>query len=196
MSYHKSNNESKNSAEIVIGWTGSETTIRHFRMAIPWLIKLKNRYGNRIGFTVISNKALEDSKLETNFVQWNKESEIEDLCKMDIGIMPLPDNEWSKGKCGFKALQYMALEIPVVVSPVGMNKELVSDSVNGFIAGTEDEWIHKLSQLIESEPWRKKFGIEGRKTVEKNFSVEANLPKYLQIFQDILTLNDFANKNH
>ncbi|HLU85364.1 MAG TPA: glycosyltransferase family 4 protein, partial [Vicingaceae bacterium] len=115
------------------------------------------------------------------FVKWNQKTEIEDLSQIDIGIMPLPDDEWAKGKCGFKGLQYMALEIPTIMSPVGVNAEIIKDGENGFLANTDEEWITKIEWLIESEELRKKLGKAGRQTIIERYSIEANKDKYLAL---------------
>jgi len=117
---------------------------------------------------------------------WNCDSEIEDLSEIDIGIMPLPDDEWAKGKCGFKGLQYMAMEIPTVMSAVGVNREIIEEGVNGFLASTEEEWIDKLSLLIESEELRRNIGMEGRKTVIEKYSVDSQKQRYLEYFNELL----------
>ena len=104
--------------------------------------------------------------------------------------MPLPENEWTKGKCGFKGLQYMALEIPCVMSPVGVNSEIISDSINGFLADNEDEWVEKISMLIDHPELRNKIGAEARKTVEEKYSVEANQEKYLFLLNKLITKTD------
>ncbi len=96
--------------------------------------------------------------------------------------MPLPDNEWTKGKCAMKGLQYMALEIPTIMSPVGVNSEIIQDRENGFLASTAEEWVKKLSLLIEDEELRKRVGKAGRKTVEADYSVEVNKEKWLRAF--------------
>ena len=108
---------------------------------------------------------------------------MEDLQDIDIGIMPLPDTDWTRGKCGLKGLQYMGLAIPTIMSPVGANMQIIKHGVNGFLASTKEEWVDYLSQLIESEELRKKLGEAGRKTVEEQFSVEANKEKYLGLFE-------------
>jgi glycosyltransferase involved in cell wall biosynthesis len=97
--------------------------------------------------------------------------------------MPLPDDERARGKCGFKALQYMAVGVPCVCSPVGVNREIVQDSYNGYLAGNEDEWIEKLTILIENPDLRYKLGLRGRATVEERYSVKTNLPKLLTILK-------------
>jgi len=107
------------------------------------------------------------------------------LQKIDIGIMPLPDDEWSKGKCGLKGLQYMALGIPTVMSPVGVNKKIIYDGENGLLASGTNEWVDKLSILIDSKELRETIGREGRNTVVSKFSVEANKNLYLKYFNKV-----------
>ena len=114
--------------------------------------------------------------------KWSSGTEVEDLQSINIGIMPLPDIEWTRGKCGLKGLQYMGLAIPTVMSPVGVNTEIITHGVNGFLASSKEEWINCLSKLIESAELRKKLGDAGRKTVEELYSVNANKEKYLNLF--------------
>ena len=168
---------------ICIGWTGSTTTLKHFETAIPFLIKLKNKYKDKIHFRLISDVFPTNTSLEIEKIKWNKNTEVDDLSFFDIGIMPLPDDEWSKGKCGFKGLQYMALEIPAVMSPVGVNKEIIQDGENGFLAESEKEWIEKISLLIESKELRAKFCIAGRKTILEKYSFESMKYEYLKLFE-------------
>jgi glycosyltransferase involved in cell wall biosynthesis len=101
----------------------------------------------------------------------------------DIGIMPLPDDEWAKGKCGFKALQYMSLEIPAVVSPVGVNSEIVENGVQGFWCLSESEWFTRLEQLILNPEERKQMGRLGRQKVIQRYSVRSNTATFLSLFQ-------------
>ena len=103
--------------------------------------------------------------------------------------MPLPDNEWTKGKCGLKGLQYMALETATVMSPVGVNCEIVSNGENGFLADSVDDWVEKLSRLIENANLRENFGKEGRETVIKKYSVKALNSEYLNYFHEALNDN-------
>jgi len=112
---------------------------------------------------------------------WNKDTEIEDLSEIEIGIMPLPDNDWAKGKCGLKGLQYMALGIATIMSPAGVNNDIINNERNGFLASNEQEWFEKLSTLIENRELSKTIGQNGRQTVVDRYSVEANLSKYLSV---------------
>ncbi|MGE4287464.1 MAG: glycosyltransferase family 4 protein [Salinivirgaceae bacterium] len=169
--YHKPQPLAKNNP-VCIGWTGSSTTIKHFQDALPWLSRLKEKYGNNITFKVIVDAKMSWPELGIISTQWNKRTEIQELNTIDIGIMPLPDDPWSRGKCAFKGLQYMALEKPAVMSPVGVNNDLIIDNENGFLAADENEWISKISALIESEGLRIRIGKAGRKTVVDSYSVE------------------------
>lgn len=185
MSYHKANKTSK--SKICIGWTGSKTTIPHFNIITPVLKKIKLKYNDTIYFKVIGDEHYTNDELEIKGVKWGLNNEIEELNNIDIGIMPLPDDEWAKGKCGFKGLQYMSLKIPTIMSPVGVNKEIIQDGVNGFLALNEDEWIEKLSLLIDSKELRDGLSIKGHETILKKYSVEANKQKYLDIFRSLLS---------
>jgi len=183
-SYHRKKNET-DSKTVCIGWTGSHTTIRHYESAVPALKKLKQKYSDKIYFKVIGDAGYINTDLNIHGIEWFLKNELEQLSEIDIGIMPLPDNEWTRGKCGLKGLQYMALEIPSVMSPVGVNCEIVSDGVNGFLAKDENEWIEKVSVLIENPEVRKKIGEEARKTVEEKYSVNSQKEKYLALFKKL-----------
>lgn len=181
-SYHK--NKYKEHKTLTIGWTGTLTTLKYLNAIVPVLKQLEEKYN--LNFLIISN---EKPKLNLKFTykSWCKETEIEDLRKIDIGIMPLYNNIWEKGKCGFKGLQYMALEIPTIMSPVGVNTEIIEDGVNGFLASTEQEWFDKLSLLIEDKELRQRLGKAGRNTVMEKYSVEANKQKYLDVFNYVFS---------
>lgn len=173
--------------KICIGWTGSHTTIKHFSLALPFLKELKKKYGDKIYFKVIGDSAFTEPELGIAGLKWNNDTEIEDLSEIDIGIMPLPDDAWSRGKCGLKSLEYMSLCIPPVVSPVGVNTDIVKDDINGFVADTEEEWIDKISRLIESPDMRMQMGQKARKTVIERYSVLAHRNKYVKLFNELVT---------
>lgn len=183
--YHENNFEKKENT-ICIGWTGSLTTIKHFQFAVPVLEKLKNEFGNRISFKVIGDKNYTNENLGITGIEWVRQSEISELQTIDIGIMPLPDDEWAKGKCGLKGLQYMALGIPTIMSPVGVNMEIITQGINGFLASSEEEWLEKLRILIENKEMREKFKTEGRKTVEEKYSKNAWKRVILDTFNKLI----------
>lgn len=173
----------RESSPLCIGWSGSITTIRHFEMAVPVLKTIKEKFGAGVVFKVIGDGNYVNEKLGIRGIPWNKESELQELSGIDIGIMPLPDDEWAKGKCGLKGLQYMALGIATVMSPVGVNTEIIRDGENGMLANSDEEWIEKLSLLIGNPELRQKCGRAGRETVEKSYSVDAVKWKYLEHFK-------------
>lgn len=170
------------SPAICIGWSGSFSTIVHFAQAIPALKRIKDKYGDRVTFKIIGDGKYYCKELETQGVPWIASTEIEDLSEIDIGVMPLPDDEWAKGKCGLKGLQYMALGIPTLMSPVGVNSEIIRHGVNGYLPSTEDEWVDNISSLIENKESRIKIGNAGRQTVLDRYSVHAWRDKYVEYF--------------
>ena len=175
--------EMRDGAQIVIGWSGSFSTIKHFEKIIPVLLKIKEKYNDKVSFRVIGDNTYTHKELAIQGIKWQASTEVRDLQEFDIGIMPLPDNEWTKGKCGAKGLQYMGLAIPTIMSPVGVNTEIIEDGVNGFLADGEAEWLEKLEKLIEFPEFRKELGDKGRQTVVDQYSVEANKEKYLKLFE-------------
>lgn len=171
---------------VVIGWSGSITTIRHFRYAEPALRELKAKYGDRIAFRVVGDSSFRLKELGIIGLPWGRESELDDLRAMDIGIMPLPDDEWARGKCGLKGLQYMALKIPAVMSPVGVNSEIVQHGINGFLPRTQEEWVQCISRLVEDAELRRAMGDAARQTVLERYSVQAWKERYLQLFNNLI----------
>ena len=167
---------------VCIGWSGSITTIRHFETSLPVLRRIKQEFGDQVTFKVVGDGSYENKELGIKGIAWTKQDELTELRSMDIGIMPLPDDEWSKGKCGLKGLQYMALNIATVMSPVGVNAEIIQDGENGMLASTEDEWVEKLGRLIRDAQLRKRLGEAGRKTVLDGYSVHAQKNNYLRYF--------------
>lgn len=171
--------------KVVIGWTGSLTSVAHLQLALPMLRELWAEHGDRVIFRVISDRPLEAPGLPVENVRWNAATEAEDLAAIDVGIMPLPDNEWSRGKCGFKGLQYMGMGKAVVLSRVGVNSTIVQDGKNGFLASTDEEWKEKLSKLIADADLRRRLGLAARRTVEEKYSVIAWRDRYLALFNEL-----------
>jgi glycosyltransferase involved in cell wall biosynthesis len=172
---------------VCLGWTGSPSTLKHFQLGIPVLRRLRDRYGDRITFKVIGDPTYRNDELAIRGTPWREASEIEDLCDIDIGLMPLPDDEWAKGKCGLKALQFMALTLPVVTSPVGVNAEIIRNGENGYLASTDDEWFERLSALIESADARRAVGDAGRETVVSRYSVISQRETYLGLLNGLVS---------
>ncbi len=174
--------------QVCIGWSGSFTTIEHFETALPALRIIKQRYGARVTFSVVGDGSYRNDELGIVGLPWRKDTEVADLSAMDIGIMPLPDTEWAKGKCGLKGLQYMAVETPTIMSPVGVNTEIIQHGKNGLLASTTDEWVAALSQLIDDKAARRQMGRAGRHTVVEQYSVLSERRHYLELFEEVLAL--------
>jgi glycosyltransferase involved in cell wall biosynthesis len=171
------------SGPLVIGWTGTHSTLKYLHPIVPVLAQLEAE-GLEFEFRVISNQPPEfDQPLRSlRFVPWQKATEIPDLLTFHVGLMPLEDDPWAKGKCAFKALQYMALGIPALVSPVGMNTEVVQDDYNGYICRTPADWHQRLRQLLLDAAHRQSLGKAARATIEQHYSVLANTANFLNLF--------------
>lgn len=180
---------------IVIGWMGSHSTAKYLSELKDVFFKLGAKYK----FTVKIIGAGEGYDFEipgVNVVKldWSLKDEIAQFQSFDVGVYPLPENEWTKGKTGFKTIQYMSVGIPCVVSDVGANKDIIEDGVNGYLVRTEEEWIEKLSKLIKDPSLRREIGIAGRKTVEQKFSVKTNALMYIKIIKETSNLVNKIDK--
>ncbi|HET8860152.1 glycosyltransferase [Marivirga sp.] len=180
MQYHKEIKVS-NSDKIVIGWTGTHSTLPYLKILMPVLDQLRKEY--EFELLLISNQKPNFDVNYMRFLKWNKESEIEDLNQMDFGIMPLTNDIWSKGKCGFKLLQYMAIKKPIVASSVGVNKKLLKESEAGFEANTDKEWKEAIIKLLNDAELRQTFGISGQNYVKNFYSVNTNKKTFISLFQ-------------
>jgi glycosyltransferase involved in cell wall biosynthesis len=165
-----------------IGWTGSHSTLKYLERIEPILKKKFSEYPELEFVVIADQKPTLPSLPSVLFIPWNRKTEIEDLMSLDIGIMPLPDDKWANGKCGFKALQYMALEIPAVASPVGVNSKIINHGVDGLLCNTSQEWEEALTNLIEKPDLRKSMGDNGRRKIIENYSVRSNTSTFLSLF--------------
>lgn len=172
----------KKTNKVVIGWTGSHSTLKYLVLLEPVLQKLEDQF-EQVSFLVIADQRPQLQLNRLDFIIWNPQTEVEDLLNIDIGIMPLPEDEWAKGKCGFKALQYMALEIPAVISPVGVNTEIITEGVEGFLCRTDEEWSLALRKLILDKTLRDALGKRGRQKVVNHYSVSSNTARFLSLFE-------------
>lgn len=157
-----------------VGWSGSSSTNIY---CLPILKDIIEELAKDIDFEfiVISN---EDPKInwkgvQSRFIKWKPETEVADLQILDIGLMPLEDNPFEQGKCGLKAIQYMGVGIPALVSPVGVNQQIVTPEVDGYHCKTKGDWINNIKKLILDSDIREKMGANARAKVEKIYSVEA-----------------------
>lgn len=167
---------------ITIGWTGSHTTTKYLTSIENVLRRVTESFRN-IEILIIADEK-PGLQIPFTFREWNEATEVTNLEHIDIGIMPLPDDDWAKGKCGFKAIQYLSLNIPCVLSPVGVNTRVVTQGVSGFFCSSEDEWFEALSSLIQNGPLRKAMGEAGRNHIIRNYSVSANARNFLSLFEN------------
>lgn len=157
---------------IRIGWIGVASNLQHLNRLAPVFARLAERYGDDIRLVIVSSRELEGLPIRTEFVRWSLESESEATASFDIGIMPLEDDLFSRGKCSFKAIYCMGHGVPVVISPVGMNRELIESGENGFLADSEEDWLDALSMLIDDPELRRAVGERGRRTIEERYAME------------------------
>lgn len=169
-----------------IGWIGSPSTTKHLETIAPVLREISLRHNVHVH--LIGAAATHSLSERAEVLPWSEASEVTDIQQLDVGIMPLPDAPWERGKCGFKLIQYMACGIPVIASPVGVNRAIVEHGVNGFLAETAEEWLEAINILTTSPELRLKMGRAGRKKVEEEYSLQVAAPRLLKIIQDTVSI--------
>ena len=174
----------KNKSEIILGWSGSHSTSKYLYLLTDVFLELSKKY--KFKLIVMGDKDFFIENISVEAYEWSEKIEIPTIQKFDIGLYPLPNEEWVYGKSGLKAIQYMAIGIPTVASAIGANFRIIQDGENGYLADSQTDWVKKLSALIESDVQREKIGKAGRKTIEEKYSVEANKQKYLSLFNQLL----------
>ena len=170
---------------VTIGWIGLAYNLHYLQDLEEALAELSQKF--RIVLKVVSSRGVKMRGVNVVHKKWSLAGEDDEVQSFDLGIMPLRDDEWSRGKCGLKLIQDMAAGVPVVASPVGVNAEIVRDGQNGFWARNPAEWVEKLAILCQNEDLRRDFGSQGRETVEKSFSLSAWAPKLEEIYQSVVT---------
>jgi glycosyltransferase involved in cell wall biosynthesis len=172
-------------ADVVVGWTGLGINYRQLAHAVPGIARALERTGAR--FLAISNvpPPPELAPLRPEFIRWRPETEVEDLARIDIGVMPLPDGPIERGKCAYKLIQYMALGRPGVASPVGANREVVTEGVDGYLPDDSAAWERAIVSLVEDPALRHAVGERARARVESAYSIRAVVPAYKALFHDL-----------
>ncbi len=184
VSHHNRIKEADDQHPLVIGWTGTHSTLIQIRQIAPQLEQLQQETDFLLH--IICDEDPDFRNIRYRFIPWQQATEIDDLLIFDIGIMPLRNTDWERGKCGFKALQYMALGIPVVASAVGANNEILTHEHDSLLVSVDkpDDWVNHLRILLANKSERQRLGAEGRKTVESRYSVNSNKEKYLRLFSE------------
>ncbi|SNS74784.1 Glycosyltransferase involved in cell wall bisynthesis [Belliella buryatensis] len=166
----------------IIGWIGSPTTLKYLKEILPTLEEV-NKKSPFVLMVVNDNRTELTYSGQLELRAWSEETEVSSIQQMDIGIMPLEDSPWERGKCAYKLIQYMACGLPVVASPIGMNTEVVKHEENGFLATTDQEWIESLTKLLTNPHLRQSFGKAGHQLVQEKYTLEKNF----EILKKVLT---------
>jgi glycosyltransferase involved in cell wall biosynthesis len=182
--YKPAKSKEKNQ-EIVIGWIGSSTTTEYLSLLAKPLQELSSKYPHVV-LELIGSAHIDLKGVRMKRYPWSLDTETTLLSRFDIGVMPMPDDEWTRGKGGYKLLQYMAMGIPAVCSPVGVNTEIVLHGETGYLAETEEEWFLYLEKLITEEQSRSSMGQNGRLRVQSEYSFERNTPKLLEAIRSVI----------
>jgi len=167
-----------------IGWIGSPTTTEYLNLILPALENLCK--DKQVNILLIGSQNIKSCALNLEIRRWSEETEVDNIRDLDVGIMPMLDTPWTRGKCGYKLIQYMACGLPVVASPVEANLDIVKDGVNGYLASGMDEWITALNRLKKDHVLRYQMGKEGRKMVEEKYCVQVTAPRLIKLLENTL----------
>ncbi len=177
--------KTKNAAP-VFGWIGSPATQCYLTMIASALCKALTHCGGRLVLIGANSDVLPHFRgCDIELRSWTEATEVQDICSFDVGLMPLPDGPWERGKCGYKLIQYMACGVPVIASPVGANVDIVRGSLSGLLASSESEWFDALITLAADAELGQRYGHAGREAVEKVYSLQAQLPALIRIFSSL-----------
>lgn len=167
-----------------IGWIGSPTTTKYLNLARPALFEVCKDSNTRLMLVGGGHVELDGVPLVKR--AWAEDTEVANIQSFHVGIMPLPDNPWERGKCGYKLIQYMACSRPVVASPVGMNKQIIEEGVNGFLAATTSDWVHALNTLRDNPDLRALMGITGQKKVKNEYCLQVTAPRLMSLLCSVV----------
>ena len=176
---------SEKSDNITLGWVGAHGSIHYLKKMRP-IFETLGKKNDKLRLKIVCDTFFDCENMVVDKKQWSEKDEVADIQSFDIGLMPLMDDPWSHGKCGLKILQCLATGVPVVCSPAGINKEIVEDGVHGFWANSQEEWTEKLEILINDHDLRRKMGMAGRERVIEHYSLKANAPRMLKIFEQLM----------
>lgn len=184
--YKYSCKNNKNIEQFVVGWIGSQTTSK-LVVAIDDVLKVFTDNNNAIVHLIGFDEKLAD-QLTCNYkiIKWDNKTEVDNICNFDVGIMPLLDSLFEKGKCGFKLIQYMGCAKPVIASPIGENNYIVDDGVNGFLVNERRDWLKKLQTLYDDKSLASDIGYNGYQKVQKNYSLEYTQKIYIDIINNFI----------
>lgn len=183
--YSIKSNQEFSHHELRIVWIGSPSTVRYLTLLYDSLVEL----GQKFNFTlrIIGGSKIDLPGVDVEYLDWSEESEVPLIKACDIGVMPLQDSPWERGKCGYKLIQYMACGLPVVASPVGINAQIVEHGINGYLAETNKDWVQALTRLMADSELRQRMGKAGREKVDRCCTVRVNAPRLASILSTSIT---------
>jgi len=173
-----------NRQEIILGWIGTKGNLKYLKKLEPVFEIIRQRFP-QAKLKIVSNDFYDSSHLSTVKKPWKLEEENEDLISFDIGLMPLNDDLWSRGKCGLKIIQYLSVGVPAICTPVGINSDIIKDGENGFWATNDQEWVDRLTTLIQNQELRYQMGLKGIETVEREYSLGVTSEKFFYVLQSL-----------
>ncbi len=178
-------------AAFTVGWIGSSSTVKYLYSIAPALAGFCRAANARLVVVGARDVALDGVPADVK--PWSEATEVSDVQSFDVGIMPLPDDPWERGKCGYKLVQYMACSRPVIASPVGVNRQIVEHGVNGFLASTQAEWRSALDSLYQTPELGVRLGIAGRKKVETSYTIDVTGPRLAAILRRAASRTDLGD---
>jgi L-malate glycosyltransferase len=181
---YKPINSYSNDKTLTLGWSGSHSTSKYVYLIKDELLELSKKY--KFKLLIIGDTSFNIPGLDFEAIEWDESTEIKNLQRIDIGLYPLPDEQWVLGKSGLKALQYMSLGIPTVATAIGANFRVIEDGISGLLVESSYQWKDAIEQYILNPKLRKKHGLNGRKRVEILYSVNANKSVYLKCFNNLI----------
>lgn len=167
------------------GWIGSPTTAKYLYLVRHAFTKVCSDINVRL--VLVGSGQVQLDGVPTEIRTWSEETEVENIQDFDVGIMPMPDDPWTRGKCGYKLIQYMACGRPVVASPVGVNQQIVEDGVNGFLAITVSDWVRALKTLGNDYELRDHMGKAARAKVESQYSLQVTAPRLADLLRNLVS---------
>lgn len=177
---------------LILGWTGTAANISYLEVLREPLMTLSREFAFELRVIAESDRPLRQLQFErvgisTRFVRWSEATEVADLLAFDVGLMPMPDNEWTRYKCGLKILQYMAAGVPAVASPVGVNSQIIHHGENGWLAKSPDNWLTILRQLLSDADLRRSVVPSAMQTVAENYSVQVQFPRLASCLEAVVS---------
>lgn len=169
--------------QFTIGWIGSPSTSKFLKLIAPALAKVCANGNVRV--VLIGSGEIELPGVPVEIFPWHEDTEVDLMRDFDVGIMPLPDEPWARGKCGFKLIQYMACGLPVIASPVGVNSEIVQEGVNGFLPVDNAGWVKAFDFLRENEESQQNMGASGRQAVEQRYCLQVTAPRLVRLLGEV-----------